>query len=61
MVSDSPRRDPLAPINEAPEHVRRIIQEVLKLERDRLYQQRPHIIDDITRMVKDAVGEDSTL
>lgn len=51
-------RSARSPIDEAPEHVQKIIMKVLLLERERLYQQRPHIIDDITRIVKDAVGKE---
>ena len=50
--------DPKAPIGDAPEHVRKIIMRVLKLEHERLYQQKPHIIDDIVRIVKDVVDEE---
>ena len=50
-------KDPLEPIREAPEIVQRVIREVLQLEREKLYQPKPRVLDEITRKVKGIVNE----
>ena len=44
------------PITSAPPEVRRIIEQVLQAEKDKLYLKNPrHINDDILKLVKEAV------
>jgi hypothetical protein len=44
------------PIDSAPEETRQIIERVLKLEKDKLYQRNPrHITDDVLSIVKEIV------
>lgn len=47
--------DPMEPLMRDPEEVRNIIARVLELEAERLYQERPHINDDIVRIIKESV------
>ena len=39
----------------APPYIRKIIGQVLKLERDQLYSKKPRVIDDVEIVVRDAV------
>lgn len=39
----------------APPYIRKIIDQVLKLERDQLYSKKPRVIDDVEIVVRDAV------
>ncbi|WP_162835139.1 hypothetical protein [Chromobacterium haemolyticum] len=50
-------QDPMEPLKREPNEVRSIIQRVLKLEAERLYQERPHINDDILRIIKEVVND----
>jgi hypothetical protein len=50
-------QDPIEPLTREPSEVRSIIQRVLKLEAERLFQERPHINDDILRIIKEAVND----
>jgi hypothetical protein len=50
-------QDPIEPLMREPSEVRSIIQRVLKLEAERLFQERPHINDDILRIIKEAVND----
>lgn len=44
------------PINNAPPEVREILERVLQLEKDKLYQKIPrHINDDILKIIKEVV------
>ncbi|NEP40649.1 MAG: hypothetical protein F6K35_15985 [Okeania sp. SIO2H7] len=43
------------PIVTAPPEVRQIIQEVLEIERDRLYKRAPKINDDILKIIKEII------
>ncbi|MEC4984040.1 MAG: hypothetical protein SAJ37_18535 [Oscillatoria sp. PMC 1068.18] len=44
------------PITSAPPEVREIIEQVLQLEKDKLYQKTPrHINDDILKIIKEVV------
>ena len=52
---DEPKPDPLGPIKSASPEVARVIKQVLKLEHDHLYQDRPRVNDDILRIVKNEV------
>ena len=47
--------DPLEPIKTAPPHVKHIIEQVLRLERERLYEEKPHLNADVIRIVKETV------
>ena len=57
-MAESSNTDYLAPIKEASDRVKDIVLKVLALESERLYQERPRVQDDITRIVKDAVAKD---
>lgn len=52
---DKQKIDPTAPVREAPPEIKKIIIEVLKLERDRLYEDRPRLNSEIINIIKDAV------
>ena len=48
--------DPLAPFNEAPEDIKRIIRKVLNFEKDRLYKKRVHKYnEEISTIVKEEI------
>lgn len=49
--------DPMEPLRRDPADVRGIITRVLKLEAERLYLERPHINDDILRIIKEVVND----
>lgn len=51
--------DPMEPLRRDPAEVRDIISKVLKLEAERLFQERPHINDDILRIIKEVVNDSS--
>lgn len=50
-------QDPMEPLRREPAEVRNIIERVLKLEAERLFQERPHINDDILRIIKEVVND----
>jgi hypothetical protein len=50
-------QDPMEPLRREPSEIRNIIERVLKLEAERLYQERPHINDDVLRIIKEAVND----
>jgi hypothetical protein len=50
-------QDPMEPLRREPIEIRNIIERVLKLEAERLYQERPHINDDVLRIIKEAVND----
>lgn len=50
-------QDPMEPLRREPSEVRNIIERVLKLEAERLYLERPHINDDVLRIIKEAVND----
>lgn len=54
-MSDDKKPDFLAPLNNADPEIQQIVKRVLKLERDRLYQQRPHINSDIMQIIKEEI------
>lgn len=41
-------------------HIREIIGEVLKLEREQLYSRRPRVVSDVANVVRDAVAKKYT-
>lgn len=49
--------DPMEPLRRDPVEVRDIIARVLTLEAERLFQERPHINDDILRIIKEVVND----
>ena len=49
--------DPMEPLKRDPAEVRDIIARVLTLEAERLFQERPHINDDILRIIKEVVND----
>ena len=56
-MSDLESKDPLTPISDAPARSEEVIRRVLQLESERLYQDRPHVIEDIELIVKQAIPE----
>ena len=56
---DAKKNNPLShiqePIVNAPPEVRQIIQQVLEIERDRLYKRAPKINDDILKIIKEVI------
>ena len=54
-VSEDDGLDALEPLKRDPEATRNIIKRVLKLEHERLNQQRPHLNEDVIRIVKEEV------
>ena len=56
--SDNNLQNIQEPILNAPEDVRKIIDRVLKLERDKLYQRNPrNINDDVLTIIKEVIQE----
>lgn len=56
MNTDSNLQKVQEPIDTAPEETREIIQRVLKLEKDKLYQRNPrNINDDVLSIVKEVI------
>ncbi|MFM7714546.1 MAG: hypothetical protein ACKO7A_18140 [Microcystis sp.] len=54
--SDNNLQNIQEPILNAPEDVRKIIDRVLKVERDKLYQRNPHNInDDVLTIIKEVI------
>lgn len=49
------KEDILKPLNSASPEIQKIIRRVLKLEKERLNQGRPHLNADITRIVKEEI------
>lgn len=49
------KKDVLEPYNNASTEIKRIIKDVLRLERDKLYQQKPHINADIINIIKEEI------
>lgn len=47
----------MEPLRREPSEVRNIIERVLRLEAERLFQERPHVNDDILRIVKEVVND----
>jgi hypothetical protein len=43
------------PIESAPEDVKRVILEVLRLEKERLYEGRPRLKEDIKKIIEESV------
>lgn len=54
-MTDEKKIDPLKPIKNASPEVASVIKQVLKLEHERLYQDRPRINEDILKIIKGEV------
>ena len=54
-MTENKKYDPLAPIKNAPPEVASVIKQVLKLEHEHLYQDRPRINEDILKIIKDEI------
>lgn len=55
MAEEEKPADALEPLKSGEPHIRRIIERVLRLERERLYQKAPHLNDDVLRIIKEEV------
>lgn len=47
--------DAMEPLNRGPDDIRAIIRRILTLEQERLYMRKPHLNDDIIRVIKDEI------
>jgi hypothetical protein len=54
-------QDVQKPILEADPEVRRVITRVLSLEKDKLYLQKPHIVDDVVKIIKEEVTNEASV
>ncbi len=54
-MDEGKKADPLEPFKNAPQEIQEIIKAVLKLEKERLYQQKPHLNSDIMRIIKEVI------
>jgi uncharacterized protein (UPF0335 family) len=56
MNTDTNLQTVQEPIDSAPEEIRQIIERVLRLEKDKLYQRNPrNITDDVLSIVKEVI------
>lgn len=55
-MSEAKKTDHLEPLRTASPEVQKIIKEVLKLERDKLYQKSPKVQSDIIDIIKSIVS-----
>ena len=55
-MSDHKKSDHVEPLRTASPEVQKIIKEVLKLERDKLYQDRPRLQSEIVDIIKGIVS-----
>lgn len=53
--SEIPTLDAFQPLREAPGPIRTIIERVLTLEQERLYQRAPRLNDDVLRVIKEEI------
>jgi hypothetical protein len=54
-AGDEKPLDAFEPLKNGSAEVRRIIERVLTLEQERLYQRQPHLNDDVLRIIKEEV------
>ncbi len=47
--------NPFDPISSAPEEIKNLIIKILKLENERLYEERPRLRDEIMQIVKEEI------
>jgi len=50
-------KNKIEPFEQAPEHIKKIIKQVLQLEKERLEQTRPRVNADIVNIIKSEVRE----
>ena len=55
-MSDRDMNKLLQPLNEAPPAIKKIIERVLKLEHEKIYEMRPRLNADIIKIVKEEVS-----
>lgn len=55
MTKKSDYIDVEAPVRDASPEVKRIIQKVLVMEKDKLYLDRPHVVSDIVDIIKEEI------
>lgn len=55
VKSDTKSDEMFEPLRRGPQHIRNIISRVLTLEKERLYQSKPHLNDDVIRIIKEEV------
>jgi hypothetical protein len=55
IMSKDLMKDVQAPIQQARPEVQKIIKRVLDLEKEKLYQERPHLSADILRIIKEEI------
>lgn len=49
------RKDHLEPFNEANDEIKKIIRRVLQTEKDKMYLDRPRVLDDIVKIIKEEI------
>jgi|GEM_PF-3581541 len=52
---ENKKESPLDPINNAPSEITKIIKRILRLEKDKLSQKKPHINSDIIKVIKEEI------
>jgi CHASE3 domain sensor protein len=55
VTDKSAKEDYLQPFNTASDEIKRIIKRVLNAEKDKIYLQRPHIMDDLINIIKEEI------
>lgn len=55
MAKESNASDVMKPIRSAPPKVKKVIEKVLELENDKLYQDKPQVKADILKIIKEVV------
>lgn len=45
----------MEPMNTASPEIKRVIKRILRLESEKLYQQKPHVISDLVKIIKEEV------
>ena len=53
--ADNQDLNAFGPLKDGPDHIRRIIEKILSLEQERLYQRAPRLNDDVIRIIKEEV------
>lgn len=47
--------DPLEPLKREPEEYKEILKRILQLESEKIYQDRPHLNEDVVRIIKEII------
>ena len=55
MAEEERQADALEPLRNCEPHIKRIIERVLIIEKERLYQKVPHLNEDVLRIIKEEV------